>query len=221
MHNNMQTVKQRLNERINIEIMKNELNASDWPLSRLAIELYWWCDFFNIAFFKEDQLPIPAISFEKTSIKTLGHYVRGRNSFGIKENINLNSCYLNRQLWDIIATLLHEMAHSWQKIYGKPSNSWFHNKEFQLKMLQMGIMIDNKGCHMGITDPFVFMLKKHGIEFKMNFDADGIIKIPPKPKPKGKSKLRKWTCGCQNVRVGKAEFEATCDLCCNKFELVT
>ena len=41
----------------------------------------------------------------------------------------------------------------------------------------------------------------------------------PKPKVKGKSKLKKWTCGCQIVRVGKREFCATCDICNNKFQL--
>ncbi len=35
-----------------------------------------------------------------------------------------------------------------------------------------------------------------------------------------KSKLKKWSCGCQNVRVGKSSFEATCDICGGKFELV-
>lgn len=220
-HNNTQTVKQKLNERINIEIMENELNASDWPLSELAIELYWWCDFFNIAFFKDTPVPIPAISFEKTSIKTLGHYIGGRNSFGIMENINLNSCYLHRPLWDIIATLIHEMAHSWQKIYGKPSNSWFHNKEFQIKMSEMGIMISNKGYHIGVGDPFVFLLKKHGIQFNLKIGNNGIMEIPPKPKPKGKSKLRKWQCPCgQNVRVGKKDFFAECTLCQGEFALV-
>lgn len=221
MHNNIQTVKQRPNERINIEIMENELDAHDWVLCDLSYELYWWVSFFQIVFLKDQPVPVPALSFERTTVRTLGHYVIGRNAFGVRENINLNSCHLNRPLWDILATLIHEMCHSWQAVYGTPSNSWFHNKEFGLKMLEFGILVNNKGCHMGVTDPFVFMLKKHGIEFKMNFNTDGIIKIPPKPKPKGKSKLKKWSCGCQNVRVGKAEFEATCNLCGNKFELIT
>ena len=46
-----------------------------------------------------------------------------------------------------------------------------------------------------------------------------VIPIDPKPKTKGKSKLKKWTCGCQIVRVGKREFSATCDICNNSFRL--
>ena len=71
-------------------------------LNELARELYWWVDFFNIAFFKAQQVPCPAISFEKTRVTNLGHYVIGRNAFGTKVNINLNRAYLNRPLWDIL-----------------------------------------------------------------------------------------------------------------------
>ncbi len=210
----------RLNESINIAIMENEKNADDWLLNELAIKLYWWVDLFNIAFFKDQPVPIPAISFEKTKVNNLGHYVIGRNAFGIKENININRTHLNRPLWDILATLLHEMTHSWQATYGKPSISWFHNKEFQMKMLEFGIAINNKGNHIEIGNPFVFLLKKHGVDFNNDIDIDGIIKIPPKVKPKGKSKLKKWTCGCTNIRVAVKEFEAKCLKCGNKFELV-
>lgn len=209
----------QLNERINIEIMENERNAHDWGLNWLAWELYWWADFFNIAFFKDQPVPTPAISFESTKVNNLGHYVIGRNSFGVKENININRCHLNRELWDILATLLHEMCHSWQHCHGTPSKSWFHNKEFQLRMFSMGIIVDNKGCHLGVADPFVYLLRKHGVQFNLNINMDGIMKVPPKPKKKGKSKLNKWTCGCTNIRVAISDLEAKCLKCGNRFEL--
>ena len=158
------------------------------------------------------------MSFEKTKVKTLGHYVPGRNSIGVRENICINLVHLDRPVWDILATLLHELCHSWQAAYGKPSNSWFHNKEFREKMLEIGIVVNGKGCHLGIQDPFVLILKKHGMKVNGKKSPDGFIKIPPKAKPKGKSKLKKWTCGCTNVRVA-VKLEATCDICGNKFEL--
>ncbi len=212
---------QTLNEPINIAIMENEKSACDWALSNLAWELYWWVDLFNIAFFREESVPVPVISFERTKVTTLGHYVPGRNSLGLLENINVNTAHLNRPLWDILATLIHEMCHSWQKIYGKPSKSWFHNKEFQTKMAEFGILINNKGRHIGVRDPFVFLLKKHGVVFNNTRDPDGIIKIPPKEKPKGKSKLKKWSCGCTNIRVGVKHLEVKCLKCGNTFELVS
>ena len=211
----------QLDEPINIAIKDNEIEANDWVLSDLAFELYWWVDFFNICFFKEQPVPVPAISFEKTKVGSLGHYVIGRNAFGVKENININQVYLKRPMWDILATLLHEMCHSYQAAYGTPSNSWFHNKEFRGKMLEIGIDVNEKGCHLSVQDPYVFMLKKHGVEVGGEQNLGGIIKIPPKPKIRGKSKLKKWTCGCQSARVGKATFEATCCICGNKFELAS
>jgi hypothetical protein len=51
--------------------------------------------------------------------------------------------------------------------------------------------------------------------------SDGIIILPPKVKPKGKSKLKKWSCGCTNIRVAVKEFEAKCLKCGNVFELAS
>ena len=210
----------QLNDPINIAIRENEKTVADWALSNLAKVLYSWTDIFNMEFFKDQPVPVPAISFEKAKVKTLGYYLPTRNSFGIKEHISLNLVHLDRPVWDILTTLLHEMCHSWQATYGKPSNSWFHNKEFREKMLEMGIVVNGKGCHLGVQDPFVSLLKKHAVKLNGEKDSDGLIKFPPKAKPKGKSKLKKWTCGCQAVRVGKAMFEATCDICGNKFGIV-
>ena len=214
----------KLNEYINIAIMENEKNVDDWELNSLAWELYWWVDFFNIAFFKKQPVLVPAISFEQTKVSTLGHYVIGRNAFGIKENINLNRAHLNRPLWEILSTLLHEACHSWEHsyiIHNKRTKSWYHSKAFRAKMLSFGIHCNKKGCHLGIGNPFVFLLKKHGVIFNHTLNIDGIVKLPPRVKPKGKSKLKKWTCGCTNIRVAVKEFEAKCLICGNNFELVS
>jgi len=87
------------------------------------------------------------------------------------------------------------------------------------KLANFGILTDEKGCHISIGDPFVHLLRQHAVSFEFKIKTGGTFILPPKVKPKGKSKLKKWTCGCQNVRVGKAVFKATCDICDNKFEL--
>ena len=213
---------EKFNESINIAIMENETNATDWALSDLASELYWWADFFNIAFFKDQLVPAPVISFAKTRIDNLGHYVSGRNAFGIKENININRAHLSRPLWSILATLLHEMTHSWQAIYGKPSKSWFHNKEFRTRLKHFGVVCNEKGAHLKVGDPFVFLLNKHGVSFEDGSYSGGTVSAKSENRPKGRSKLKKWKCPCgQNARVGRKQFFATCDLCRQKFFCVS
>ena len=65
-------MQRKLTESINIAIMENEKSVTDWELHDLAWELYWWVDLFNLAFFKEQRIPVPAISFDKANINSLG-----------------------------------------------------------------------------------------------------------------------------------------------------
>jgi len=211
----------QITQKINTAIMENGHDALDWALCNLSSELYWWTAFFNIAFFSDQQGNTPVISFETKNVRNLGHYEKERNGFGLKESININRCHLDRPLWQILAILIHEMCHSWQNLYGKPSGSWFHNKEFKLKMSEIGIVTDNKGRHLKVADPFVFFLEKHGIKFGCPKDSKGDIEVPQKPKIAGRSKLKKWECLCgQTARVGKKEFFAACTLCEGQFVLV-
>jgi hypothetical protein len=207
-------------ESTDVIFAKNKKNTHNWAHKDLARELYRWVHIFNNAFFKEQPVAVDAISFENKRVTILRYYVGDKIVLGIRESINLNRIISSRPFWDILSTLLHEMTHSWQANYGKPSNSWFHNKEFQIKLKDCGIVCDNKGCHIGLRDPFVSLLKSRGIPFNkgMEPELDGTIKIPPKNKPKGKSKLKKWTCGCTNVRVAVKEFEAKCRKCCQDFK---
>lgn len=220
---------QKLSEKINLEIMENELSATDWELNSLAWELYWFVDLFQAVFFKDQPVPIPALTFQKTRVNTLGHYRLGRNSFAVKEQINLNRIYLTRPLWSVLSTLFHEMVHSWEFTYipkEKRTKSWYHSKAFRVKMAEFGILCNNNGSHAGLDykGKFVLTLIQHGVTFDdlpafNKVTGDSIVPIDPGGKKKGTSKLKKWTCGCQLVRIGKREFCATCDICGNKFKL--
>ena len=60
---------------------------------------------------------------------------------------------------------------------------------------------------------------QHGIILNRDPEAEsnGIINIPAKAKSKGKSKLKKWSCGCTNIRVAVKYFKAKCLNCGNDF----
>jgi hypothetical protein len=96
-----------------------------------------------------------------------------------------------------------------------PSSSWsFFNRTI---MFLCGGTADARGFRQG---KFVLLLMQHAVTFEALPDLSvpgGVMTIGPRPKIKGKSKLRKWSCGCQIVRVGKAVFSATCNLCGNEF----
>ena len=215
-------------EHVNVAVKKNELMAFDWELHKLAVELYWWVDAFNVWFFQDQPAPIPVLTFENARISNLGHYRIGRNDFGAREQINLNRKYLHRPLWDILATLLHEMVHSWEYTYlpsEQRTKNWYHTKGFREKLASFGIETNEKGQHTGIGGEFVYLLKRHGVEldklpdYGEPTDGGGIRIDPGKQKGKGRSKLKKWTCGCTNVRVAVTDFKALCLKCGNEFKL--
>jgi len=220
---------QNLTEKINVQIMENELSAIDWELNPLAWELYWWVSFFQVAFFKNEPLPIPALTFERARVNTLGHYRIGRNAWAVREQINLNRIYLGLPLWSVLSTLLHEMVHSWEFTYlpeDRRTKNWYHSKAFRDKMMEFGILCNNNGSHAGLDyrGKFILTLKQHAVSFDglpaCRPKSEGnVVTIDPRPIKKGFSKLRKWSCGCQIVRVGKREFLATCNICGNKFSL--
>jgi len=216
---------QNRNANINLAIMENEVDNSDWEMNTLASELYWWVDFFNAVFFRDELAPIPALTFEKTRVNNLGYYRIGFNDFAVRDQINLNRLYINRPMFETLQTLVHEMVHSWEHIYvpeDKRTKSWYHTKAFRTKLALIGILTNEKGCHIAVGDPFRYLLRQHGVEPEEGTgteDGNGLIVIPPKVKPKGKSKLKKWSCGCTNVRVAIQDFQAKCLKCGNEFEL--
>jgi len=212
-------------EHVNRSVQDNANQSTDWYLNKAAFELNWFAALFNVAFFDE-KLPTIALSFDATNHKTLGHYIIDRNGLGLKENINLNLVHLNRPIFNVLSTLIHEMYHSYQKYFGTPSTSWLHNKEFRVYMSNIGIECNDRGQTLSFNEQgkFAQLLKMHGVtsdNLPIGAGMPGSKKpfiIPPKKK-KGKSKLSKWQCSCGvNVRVGRKEFDATCNLCSTKFE---
>ena len=106
-------VKNTETEPVNVLIRSHETQTEDWELGKTAQDLYVWYDRFNKRFF-DSKLGVAVLSFEKSRITTLGHYVPGRNGIGVEHNINLNHRHLDRPKWCLLRTLLHEMLHQYQ-----------------------------------------------------------------------------------------------------------
>jgi hypothetical protein len=173
------------------------------------------------------QVPEVVLSFDVTDRRTLGHYHVLRNGLGVRWALNLNPIHLARPVFEVLATLLHELAHAWQHEHGTPSKPPHHNRELRDRCEALGIPTDEGGHDLGVRHgtPFEDYCRRHGIGFPPAPGAPGaagngpggsgpspLLPVPP-AKPKG-SKMKRWTCPCGvNVRVAIAGFEATCNKC--------
>jgi len=180
------------------------------------------------------QVPPVVLSFEVTDRRTLGHYHLMRTGLGVRWALNLNPVHLARPVFEVLSTLLHELAHAWQHEHGTPSKPPHHNREFRDRCEAFGIPTDEGGHDLGVRHgtPFEDYCRRHGITFppppgaaEPPGDTAGLprpsplLPVPP-ARPKG-SKMKKWTCPCGvNVRVAIAAFDATCNRCGGKFLLV-
>lgn len=53
--------------------------------------------------------------------------------------------FVGRSDKDILSTLVHEMCHCWQRHFGTPSRTGYHNREWALKMVSVGLMPSDTG----------------------------------------------------------------------------
>jgi len=188
--------------------------ADDWKHRELMQELQTWVGRFNEAF----QLKVPQVSLRIDWLRAtrLGHFRCGHNGFGLQREIALNERYLHtRAMWQLLGTLFHELLHGWQESYGRAGRRNYHNREFRRKAADYGLVVDQRGYTQYWPDsPFFALLEQHGVPFPVQ--PQPLLTQPTRGR--GKSTLKKWRCGCTNVRVGVAEFQARCLRCGQLFE---
>jgi len=196
--------------------------------------LYEQVDLMRAELF-DGKVPEVVLSFDVTDRRTLGHYHLRRNGLGVRWALNLNPIHLARPVYEVLATLLHELSHAWQHEHGSPSKPPHHNKEFRDRCEAFGIPTDEGGHDHGVRhgSPFEDYCRRHGIGFpppptsQEPADPGGEGRPPnaptpllpaPPARPKG-SKLKRWTCPCGvNARVAIADFQAVCCKCGGRFQ---
>jgi hypothetical protein len=188
----------------------------DWESRELMQALLLWAAKFTVEFKLE--IPELALSLAHLSRRRYGHFRPGHNSFGLKGEIAINRLYLppQRPLWRVLGTLLHELLHAWQQAHGTPGKGNHHNRELRDKARSYGLLIDGDGVtEYAEWSPFKEILHDQGID----------LSDPETPVSGGtiggrcSSKLKKWSCGCTNVRVAVAEFRAMCLKCGREFKV--
>ena len=200
------------NEQINLELRDHQKGLDGWKEKYLAENLHQWAERFALEF--KLKTSVPALMLDRLGRTRCGHFRRGRNGFGLLNEIAINERYISQErYWDALATLLHELLHAEQETVGNPGKGNYHNKEFRYKAETLGLIVDSWG-HMFLApspSPFWTVLQKYGIE------------VPEIPKPvpvvagQGNSKLKLWVCSCEpqpiRVRVAISDFRAICLKC--------
>ncbi len=103
--------------------------------------------YFNAALF-DGLLSDVILNFSRAA-NTLGFFAPMRWEHGgtTIHEISLNPAYLkSRSPREVASTLVHEMAHAWQHAYGEPGRRGYHNKEWALKMEELGLMPSSTGA---------------------------------------------------------------------------
>lgn len=197
-------------------IREHETNAEDWTFHETAARFNQLYDQLNIVFFN-NRLPKAVISMGPDLIVRYGYYQIGRDEIGAMNRVHLNSRHFGRTESDVAVTLLHEMLHIYQHLYGTPARrARYHNKEFVCIALSIGIEAE---IGIGVTK-FVSDVLRQELN-DMGFSAEkplmsGMNETPVK-KP-----VRKvmWQCACkQEIWINRDSLaKVVCEICRKKFE---
>lgn len=121
--------------------------ARSQPTPQAYAELQLAYDHFNGALFG-GQLPGCLITLQREK-RTYGYFSRNRfaNLDGqLTDEIALNPCYFAVvPLVETMQTLVHEMVHQWQALFGKPGRGRYHNDQWADKMESIGLMPSSTG----------------------------------------------------------------------------
>lgn len=210
------------------KVIKNaQIHNMDFEHRDLARELHRWVGIFD----REWKLELPSypvLHFEPIR-NAYATYAWFHGSIGTPDNITMNTALLDRPSAYIIRTLGHELLHLWQQYHGKPTSQRnHHNDEYVAKAKECGILIDATGCTSGHTEAFAALIEKHGIDLPEFKPVEPGIVLPPtggiepkvygtRGKNGGGSKMKKWTCGCTNIRAA-VQVTAMCLSCGNPFQ---
>mgnify|MGYP000392104436 CR=1 FL=1 len=117
------------------------------PTESLYINLQNAYKYFNNSLFMNK---LPDVIFTTQRKKgVMGYFSsnRWKNQSGdYCHEIAINPAYVSRSTTlEVFQTLVHEMSHAYQHIYGKPSRNGYHNSEFYSIMQERGLIPSSTG----------------------------------------------------------------------------
>ena len=209
-------------EPINLALREHQVSASHWRFRGLLRELHAWAERFNVEF--NLNTPVPAVTVKRLRGRCIGHFLSGRNSWGLSYEIAIDqSLAVGGATWLTLGVLLHECLHLWEEIHGSPPNSArfnYHSRGFRDKAHSLGLLVDRWGHMRYVTgsSPFLELLRKYGVEVP---DLPPVEDQANAIQTSGASKLKLWVCECVppvRVRVARRRFRARCLDCGRQFK---
>lgn len=187
-------------------------------------------DIFNKELFNSE-LPLVAITI-MSSPKSNAHFTLDkvwRNDDVRLHEINISAEHLDRPVYNVLASLIHEMVHYYCLIHGlqdTSQNHRYHNKIFKREAEQRLLLISYaKYIGYSVTQPtqeLIELIDRYGIQKPVDINRDGALAVVPTggggddngsntnipTSKKRKSSTRKYICsgGCG------CSFRATKDI---------
>jgi predicted SprT family Zn-dependent metalloprotease len=164
--------------------------------------------------------------------KTYGFFVRDQWQSGDQKTheISLNPTHLARRpTVETVSTLVHEMCHLWQHVYGKPGRGGYHNKEWAEKMEAIGLMpsdtevpggkkIGDKVSHYVMKGgPYEKAFEEMPKEYLLPWVS---VEIDKESKIMKKNKLTYQCPSCGMKVWGKPSLKIVCGECVKQLEVV-
>lgn len=204
-------------------------------LERWAAEMVLW--------FKPQGLPLPVITVQGSERRAYGWFAWSRwesTNGGIHDEINFVAEYLGRDVFDIAATLMHELVHLANYAAGirDCSSNQYHNRNFRDRALAVGMSCERMNPYGWAKTGLTPLLRERIDLLRPDAGAFDLFRLPPAPRREAgsnvvdtqsdgqlciqtkKKKLSKWVClgECAAAWVASGtELRATCDACGSSF----
>lgn len=158
---------------------------------------------------------------------------QGKDATLKTHEISLNPDHFGRDARAVASTLVHEMVHLWQEVFGKKKGSkGYHNKEWGTKMEMIGLMPSSTGAPGGrrtgknmthyVLDSGAFARAWNELpnDYKMPWRSGiGLLGDAAAPKPKKDPSKMKHSCGCGKNIWCKKGISASCNECAGEFKI--
>jgi predicted SprT family Zn-dependent metalloprotease len=168
------------------------------------------------------EMPQPVIVIQTKNRKNaLGWFAgdKWQNSTSTLAEITIAAEHLKRSPEDIAEVLLHEMCHYANYLDGISDCTSFqyHNKRFKERAESIGLIVEKNRRGWSETSLGDALLERVR-EVNLDASAFSLFRLGKENK-KQPTKLKKWRCGCTNIRAATT-VTAICQACGNPFVTV-